>query len=183
MEFNFKQLQKKYAKKSIEQEQEEANEQLVFKEELQLNPLVAEQCEKIERDFVTYHNNNRYFYLHEDKDEIDELVKLKNDEFHNIRKQYEVTLVKTPSKKTTEGQPSPTNRKMTKIEKEARFRHYAYLFRKNVKIVIRRLKMKKISIKDIFDHDLFSNEPYRLGKKIFEVVKEGEETKVWRCYI
>lgn len=148
-----------------------------------MNPLVAEQCKKIERDFVTYHNNNRYFYLHEDKDEIDELVKLKNDEFHNIRKQYEVTLVKTASSKATEAEPSSTKKKMTKIEKEARFRHYAYLFRKNVKIVVRRLKMKKITIKDIFDQELFSDAPYRFGKKIFEMVKEGEETKVWRCYI
>ncbi len=35
-----------------------------------------------------YHNNNRYFYLHEDKEAIKTVEKLKDDEFHNIRKQY-----------------------------------------------------------------------------------------------
>ena len=43
-----------------------------------------------------YHNRHRYFYLHADPEGIDPVAKLKNDEFHNIRKEYEETLVKDP---------------------------------------------------------------------------------------
>lgn len=59
-----------------------------------MNPLVAKECEKIAKDYVTYYNNNRYFYLHTEPKNIDIIEKIKNDEFHQIRKQYETTLVK-----------------------------------------------------------------------------------------
>lgn len=48
---------------------------------------------------------------------------------------------------------------------------------------MKKLKAKKITISDIFDHELFTNKPYRFGKQIFEAVKEGEDTKLWRYYI
>lgn len=43
--------------------------------------------------------------------------------------------------------------------------------------------MKKITVKDIFNHELFSDVPYRFGRAIYEAVKAGEETKAWRYYI
>jgi hypothetical protein len=67
-----------------------------------------------------------------------------------------------------------TKKKMTKAEKDLKFRHYAYLFRKNIKIIIGKLKKSKITVKDIFEHQLFSNEAYRYGKAIFEAIKSGE---------
>ena len=53
-----------------------------------MNPLVAKECEKVAKDYVTYYNNNRYFYLHTEPQNIDIIEKIKNDEFHQIRKQY-----------------------------------------------------------------------------------------------
>lgn len=44
------------------------------------------------------------------------------------------------------------HKKPTKAEKEAKFKHYAYLFRKNIKIIIKKLKIKKITISDIFQY-------------------------------
>ena len=134
-----------------------------------------------------YHNNNRYFYLHAERDSIDEIVKLKDDEFHNIRKEYETSLIKKVEKpvkeqKSKESPPKP-RKKVTKADKELRFRHLAYLFRKNVKIIIGKLKRSRLQMKDIFEQKLFSNNPYLHGKHIFESVKAGDEAKVWRQYI
>jgi hypothetical protein len=58
-------------------------------------------------------------------------------------------------------------KKPTKTEKEAKFKHYAYLFRKNIKIIIKKLKIKKITISDIFHYELLTDKPYRFGKNIF----------------
>ena len=72
---------------------------------------------------------------------------------------------------------------MTKAERELRFRHFAYLFRKNIKIIIQKLRKNKITVKDIFEQQLFTDKPYQFSKNIFEAVKSGEDTKVWRYYI
>lgn len=129
-----------------------------------------------------YHNNNRYFYLHEDKEAIKTVEKLKDDEFHNIRKQYQSKLVNANIVSKDKNR-AESKKKLTKAEKEERFRHYAYLFRKNIKIIIDKLKKCKLTIKDVFEQEIFSNEPYRFGRNIFEAVKTGEQTKVWRYYI
>lgn len=64
------------------------------------------------------------------------------------------------------GELSP-KRKMTKTEKGMKFRHLSYLFRKNIKIIVARLKAIKITVNDIFTKKLFSNEAYLFGKEIF----------------
>lgn len=47
---------------------------------------------------------------------------------------------------------------------------------------MKKLKDLKLTMKDIFEKQLFSNKPYRFGKEIFEAVKTGDEAKVWRIY-
>lgn len=94
LKFSFKDMQKKYlSKDNKRQKQQEEGNRLVLYEDLVVNPVVAEECAKIEKDYVTYYNNNRYFYLHTDPENINKLQKIKNDEFHQIRKEYEKTLV------------------------------------------------------------------------------------------
>jgi ankyrin repeat protein len=46
-----------------------------------------------------------------------------------------------------------------------------------------KLRSLKITVKDIFEKQLFSDQPYLFGKQIFEAVKLGEDAKVWRYYI
>ena len=45
------------------------------------------------------------------------------------------------------------------------------------------MKKSKITMNDIFEQKLFDKVPYKFGKEIFEAVKSGEDTKVWRLYI
>ena len=68
------------------------------------------------------------------------------------------------------------------VEKEFRFRHYAYLFRKNIKFIIKRMQTLKITMKDIFEKKLFGRQPYAFGKQAFEAVKTGDDAMFWRIY-
>jgi hypothetical protein len=80
-------MQKKHLSKDNKKEKEqEQGERLVLYEDLVLNPAVAKQFDKMEKDYVTYYNNNRYFYLHTEPENINTLEKIKNDEFNQIRK-------------------------------------------------------------------------------------------------
>ena len=60
-------------------------------------------------------------------------------------------------------EPSP-KKKTSKAEKVLVFRQLSYLFRKNIKIIIAKLKTMKITVNDIFTKKLFSNEAYLFGK-------------------
>jgi hypothetical protein len=68
---------------------------------------------------VTYYNNNRYFYLHTEPENINTLEKIKNDEFNQIRKEYEKTLLvdKKPSEKNRELNELSPKKKMTRLDK------------------------------------------------------------------
>lgn len=67
-------------------------------------------------------------------------------------------------------------------EKQSRFRHYAYLFRKNIKFIIRRMESLKINMNDIFQKKLFGRHPYAFGREAFEAVKAGDDAMFWRIY-
>jgi hypothetical protein len=43
------------------------------------------------------------------------------------------------------------------VDKSLKFRHLSYLFRKNIKYIIARLKALKLTLDDIFSKNLFSN--------------------------
>lgn len=87
LKFSFKDMQKKHLSKDNKKEKQQSEgEKLVLYEDLVVNPLVVEECAKVERDYVTYYNNNRYFYLHTEPENINILQKIKNDEFNQIRK-------------------------------------------------------------------------------------------------
>lgn len=68
---------------------------------------------------MTYYNNNRYFYLHTEPENINTLEKIKNDEFNQIRKEYEKTLLvdKKPSEKNRELNELSPKKKMTRLDK------------------------------------------------------------------
>lgn len=68
---------------------------------------------------MTYYNNNRYFYIHTEPENINTLEKIKNDEFNHIRKEYEKTLLvdKKPNEKSKDLPELSPKKKMTRVEK------------------------------------------------------------------
>lgn len=53
-------------------------------------------------------------------------------------------------------------------------------FRKNIKLIIGRLKKLKMTFGEVVECNFFSKEVYKFGKDLFGAVKEGQEEKVWR---
>jgi hypothetical protein len=63
-EYNHKEMQEKYVKKSknIEQKLLESGK-LVIYDNQKINPKVVEFCKQIDKDYITHYNTNRYFCI------------------------------------------------------------------------------------------------------------------------
>ena len=141
----------------------------MMKKETILNPIIERQLHKLEKDYITHYNNNRYFYVHNDPENIDMIGKMKNDQFSKIRKKYQITMI-NENKEVKEKQSDKDiqakryRKRVSKAESVTRFKTLSYLFRKTIKFIIKKLKNMKITVKEIFEKKLFNEEPYCFGK-------------------
>jgi len=55
------------------------------------------------------------------------------------------------------------------------------LFRHNIELIIRKMKIMKLSFSQLLENKIFDRSiPYKFGQQIFHAIKDGNEPKVFR---